>query len=69
MSWPTLGSIQPLTQLKTDAISPVVKRQWGNADQTLPASTEVKNEWGHATPPTRLQDCTGKTLPFNLYLY
>jgi hypothetical protein len=50
-SRPALGSTQPPIQWLPGALSPGVKRPGGEADHSLPASTEVKKMWIYTFTP------------------
>jgi hypothetical protein len=62
-SRPALGSTKPRIQRIEGVLSPGVKRSEHEADESVPASAEVKKMWIHTfIPPYTLS--TGTTLPF-----
>jgi hypothetical protein len=63
-SRPDLVSTQPPIQWLPGALSPGIKRQGREADQSLPSSTEVTKVWSYtSTPPIRLH---GQLFPLPL---
>jgi hypothetical protein len=68
---PALGSTQPPTQWEPGALSSGVKRLWGEADHSPPASAEVKKIWIYtSTPPYAfMAQCLIRYAQGQLYLY